>query len=185
MVSVFRMHDREKFNVHIYATTGSDNSNYRQNIEQNADVFRDFSSSSVQAMVEQVVADKIHILINLGGYTKGARNELFAARPSPIQVSLMGYAGTSGACVFLPFQITVLLKFPPAWCDYLIADAHAAPATAFAPYRQAIRQKEGKETSRMQDGFTETDLESDITEENADPESLSLDWALYVLNRVM
>ena len=30
--------------------------------------------------------DGIHILINMNGYTKGARNEIFALRPAPIQV---------------------------------------------------------------------------------------------------
>ncbi len=30
--------------------------------------------------------DGIHILINLNGYTKGARNEIFALQPAPVQV---------------------------------------------------------------------------------------------------
>ncbi len=30
--------------------------------------------------------DGIHILINLNGYTKGAKNEIFALKPAPIQV---------------------------------------------------------------------------------------------------
>jgi predicted O-linked N-acetylglucosamine transferase (SPINDLY family) len=47
--------------------------------------------------VEQITEDKIHILVNLGGYTKAARNDIFATRPCPVQVSLMGYAATSGA----------------------------------------------------------------------------------------
>ena len=33
-------------------------------------------------------------IINLNGYTKGARNEVFVVRPAPIVVSLMGFAGT-------------------------------------------------------------------------------------------
>ena len=28
----------------------------------------------------------IHILVNMNGYTKGARNEIFAVRPAPFQV---------------------------------------------------------------------------------------------------
>ena len=36
---------------------------------------------------DRIYADGIHILINMNGYTKGARNELFALRPAPIQVS--------------------------------------------------------------------------------------------------
>ncbi len=41
--------------------------------------------------------DEIHVLINLNGYTKGARNEIFALQPAPIQVS-------SRAIVLLPYM---------------------------------------------------------------------------------
>lgn len=37
------------------------------------------------------------LVVNLGGYTKGARNDIFAARPSPVQLQLMGFAGTLAA----------------------------------------------------------------------------------------
>jgi protein O-GlcNAc transferase len=47
----------------------------------------------------------------MNGYTKGARNEIFALRPSPIQVMWLGYPGTSGA----PFM------------DYIITDAQTSP----------------------------------------------------------
>lgn len=36
-------------------------------------------------------------VVNLGGYTKGARNDIFAARPCPVQMQCMGYAGTLSA----------------------------------------------------------------------------------------
>jgi hypothetical protein len=35
---------------------------------------------------DRIHADGIHILVNMNGYTKGARNEIFALRPAPIQV---------------------------------------------------------------------------------------------------
>lgn len=35
---------------------------------------------------DRIHQDGIHILVNMNGYTKGARNELFALRPAPIQV---------------------------------------------------------------------------------------------------
>ena len=35
----------------------------------------------------RIHADGIHILVNMNGYTIGARNELFALRPAPIQVN--------------------------------------------------------------------------------------------------
>jgi predicted O-linked N-acetylglucosamine transferase (SPINDLY family) len=36
----------------------------------------------------KIVHDEIHVLVNLSGYTKGARNEVFAARPAPVQMRI-------------------------------------------------------------------------------------------------
>ncbi|GFH28984.1 putative UDP-N-acetylglucosamine-peptide N-acetylglucosaminyltransferase SEC, partial [Haematococcus lacustris] len=49
-------------------------------------------------------ADGLHLAINLNGYTKGARNEIFAFMPAPVQASYMGFPATSGAD-FLPWII--------------------------------------------------------------------------------
>ena len=38
---------------------------------------------------DRINADGIHVLVNMNGYTKGARNEIFALRPAPIQVFLV------------------------------------------------------------------------------------------------
>ena len=37
---------------------------------------------------DRIYRDGIQILINMNGYTKGARNEIFALKPAPIQVSI-------------------------------------------------------------------------------------------------
>lgn len=56
--------------------------------------------------------DKIHILVNMNGFTKGARNEIFALRPAPIQVLWLGYPGTSGAS-YIDYIITDKICSPP------------------------------------------------------------------------
>ena len=122
MQSVFGMHDRTRVKAFCYATTTSDGSVHRQQIEREAPAFYDASSWSAEDLVKQIVRDRIHILINLNGYTRGARNEIFAARPSPIQMSFMGFAGTLGA----------------EWCDYLLADKIAIPPSTLRPYRQNV-----------------------------------------------
>lgn len=58
-------------------------------------------------------ADGIHIAINLNGYTKGARNEIFALLPAPVQTSYMGFPATTGAS-FLPYLITDKVG---GWCQ--------------------------------------------------------------------
>jgi hypothetical protein len=119
MQSVFGFHDPSRAKAFCYATTPSDRSVHRQQIEREAPVFYDASNWSSHQLVEQIVADNIHILVNLNGYTRGARNEIFAARPAPIQMSFMGFAGTLGA----------------EWCDYLLADATAIPEQTLRPWR--------------------------------------------------
>ena len=119
MQSVFGFHDRNRVKAFCYATTASDGSVHRQQIEREAPVFHDASLWSIDRLVNQVVSDGIHILINLNGYTRGAKNEVFAARPVPVQMSFMGFAGTLGA----------------EWCDYLLADTIAVPPQTLRPWR--------------------------------------------------
>ncbi|KAF2197654.1 hypothetical protein GQ43DRAFT_475249 [Delitschia confertaspora ATCC 74209] len=122
MQSVFGLHNPQKVTAYCYATTASDGSVHRQQIEREAPVFHDASSWPAERLVEQIVRDGIHILINLNGYTRGARNEVFAARPTPIQMSFMGFAGTLGA----------------EWCDYLLADDTAVPPDVLRNWRRNI-----------------------------------------------
>jgi len=49
------------------------------------------------AAQDLVVDQKIDIAIDLNGHTAGARTGLFSKKIAPIQVSYLGYAGTSGA----------------------------------------------------------------------------------------
>lgn len=122
MQSVFGMHDLGRVKAYCYATTASDNSIHRQQIQNEAPVFHDASSWSAERLVNQIVQDGIHILVNLNGYTRGARNEVFAARPAPIQMSFMGFASTLGA----------------EWCDYLLADETAVPVDTLRPWRRNV-----------------------------------------------
>lgn len=119
MQSVFGLHDVAKVHAVCYATTPSDKSVHRLQIEREAPQFWDASSWSSQQLVHQIVQDGIHVLVNLNGYTRGARNDVFAARPAPIQMSFMGFAGTLGA----------------EWCDYILADATAIPPETLRPWR--------------------------------------------------
>ncbi|TVY85543.1 putative UDP-N-acetylglucosamine--peptide N-acetylglucosaminyltransferase SEC [Lachnellula suecica] len=122
MQSVFGFHNPSRARAFCYATTASDNSVHRQQIEREAPVFRDVSTWSADRLVQQIVQDEIHILVNLNGYTRGARNEVFAARPAPIQMSFMGFAGTLGA----------------EWCDYILADETAIPPDTLRPWRRNL-----------------------------------------------
>ncbi|KAM5462839.1 hypothetical protein MauCBS54593_007820 [Microsporum audouinii] len=123
MQSVFGLHNPSRVKAICYATSASDNSIHRQQIQREAPVFRDVSSWSVDRLVDQIVRDGVHILVNLNGYTRGARNEVFAARPAPIHMSFMGFAGSLGA----------------EWSDYILADELSIPPSTLAPRGQTPR----------------------------------------------
>ena len=122
MQSVFGLHSPSSVRAVCYATTSSDSSIHRRQIEREAPVFYDASSWSAERLVKQIVKDEIHVLVNLNGYTRGARNEVFAARPAPIHMSFMGFAGTLGA----------------EWSDYVLADEISVPSETLCPWRRNV-----------------------------------------------
>lgn len=152
MKSVFRLHDRDRFCIFLYATSPSDGSVFRLHFEQGDFNFLDVSSWSNVDIVNRIEEDHIHILVDLGGYTRGARNEIFAARPSPVQVSLMGYAGTLAA----------------SWCDYLVCDTITCPVDLFARV-QAYRKRSLNRCCQNSDSGVSVG-------EEGDPESSFPDW---------
>ena len=104
--------------VFCYALSPDDGSAFRRRISSSLpDPQRHFVdlSSSADASVGDAAArihrDGIHILVNMNGYTRGAKNEIFALRPAPLQVLWLGYPGTMGA----------------DWIDYLVTDAQSTP----------------------------------------------------------
>ena len=67
---------------------------------------------SDERLARRVRDDGIDVLVDLSGYTAGHRLAAFALRPAPLQLSWLGYWGTTG----LPFV------------DAVIADWHCVPA---------------------------------------------------------
>lgn len=59
--------------VHCYALSPSDGSEWRQRIEAETEHFLDVSAWSVPDIAGKLSADGIQVCINLNGYTKGAR----------------------------------------------------------------------------------------------------------------
>jgi protein O-GlcNAc transferase len=111
MAGLFKHHDRKHFKVYAYSTGEDDNSEYRKRIQQDCDKFVDIRDINHLDAAQLIYHDKVDILIDLMGYTRGGRVEIAALRPAPIQVRYMGMAGTTGAAFF----------------DYLIADQTVVP----------------------------------------------------------
>src|SRR3984957_16813784 len=122
VAGVFAGHDRSQFEVTGISIGPDDGSEIRRRLERSFDSFIDAAALDADALANRIREQEIDILIDLNGYTQGARTELFARRPAPVQVSYLGYPGTMGA----------------DYIDYIIADPTLVPAPALAGYAEKI-----------------------------------------------
>jgi protein O-GlcNAc transferase len=111
LAPLIERHDRARFQVIGIATGLSDDSAIRARLMKGFDRFHDFAALNSDEIARRLREMEIDIAIDLGGHTGLTRLQIFAHRPAPVQVSWLGYPGTTGA----PF------------IDYLIADKIVAP----------------------------------------------------------
>ena len=105
-------HDRRAFEVFAYALGPDDPGRVRRRILRACDHVVDLHGMSDRAAAQRIYDDRIDVLVDLTGPTTGARLDILALRPAPVQVSLLGWPGTTGLdCI-----------------DYVIGDALLTPA---------------------------------------------------------
>lgn len=127
MAQVLERHDRSRFEVFVYSHGRSDGSAMRQRIEGAAEHFADLQASSIADMAHRIRDDEIDILVDLKGYTQHSRPPLFAMRAAPVQVSYLGFPGTTGA----------------DYIDYVIGDPVVTPLEHAPFYSEKIAQLPG------------------------------------------
>jgi len=123
MQSVPGLHDTTRIEVFCYGLSPNDGTSFRQKVHAEAEHFVDLSKYPCNGdAADKINSDGIHILINMNGYTKGARNEIFALRPAPLQVMWLGYPGTSGA----------------EYMDYIVTDSVTSPLELAEQYSEKL-----------------------------------------------
>ena len=111
MRGLFRLHDRKRFEIYLYALCKDDNSDYYRQIKADADQFIDLTGMTNTDAGSRIHRDGVHVLIDLMGYTSYARSEIFALQPAPVQASYLGYPGTMGAS-FISYIIVDPIVLP-------------------------------------------------------------------------
>lgn len=125
--SLFARHDRAKVTVHAFSLLEHPDSEYTGTLRAGADTWDELQPLGDREAAERIAAREIDVLVDLAGHTKGNRLELFAWRPAPVQVTWLGYPGTTGC----------------ADIDWLLADAQLIPATEEAAFTEKILRLPG------------------------------------------
>lgn len=108
VTELLELHDRAQFEVYAYSYGPRDDGAMRQRIISAVDHFVDIAWKPDDLAVERIRSDGIDILVDLKGYTVGDRLGIMARRASPVQITWLGYPGTTGT----------------AFIDCLIADPY-------------------------------------------------------------
>ena len=107
---LFEMHNKEQFDIYVYSLNSVEDE-LTGELKRNVNVFRNISDISDEKAASIAREDSLDIAIDLMGYTKKRGLSIFSLRVAPIQISYLGYPGTTGS----------------DGIDYLIADKVVIP----------------------------------------------------------
>ena len=100
LMGVFREHDKNQIEFACYSYGEDDDSDWRKKLIEYSDAFIDVSKQSDYEVAQKIYNADIDILVDLKGHTQDSRLGICAYRPAPIQVTHLGFPGTSGADFF-------------------------------------------------------------------------------------
>ena len=111
MVELFELHDRDRFEIYGFCWSREDGTPLRERVIEAMDRFVRIAGMSDQEAADCIRGHEIDILIDLHGITDGTRPLILSFRPAPVQLTYLGFPGTTGS----------------PWIDYVIADKYLIP----------------------------------------------------------
>jgi len=114
-------HDRGQVEVRCYASVASPDGTTAR-LQAMADAWVPVQAMSDEQVARKIREDQVDILVELGGHTEESRLPVLAQRPAPVQISWLGYPGTTG--------LTEV--------DYRLTDGQADPESAAPFYTERL-----------------------------------------------
>lgn len=121
MLPLLANHDHESFAIHCYSNRPESDS-VTERIKAYADSWSEIAGRSDDDVADQIRADGIDILVDLTLHMGRNRLMVFARRPAPVQVSWLGYPGTTGLSA-IDYRLTDPYLDPPGQHDEVYAEA--------------------------------------------------------------
>lgn len=116
--------DRDRFELYLYSGGPDDGSELCRRVRATAHCLQEMAEWTNEQLAQQIEADQIAVLVDMKGYTMHTRIDVMACRAAPVQVSWLGYPGTTGA----------------ACIDYVIGDPFVTPLESQCDYTERIAQ---------------------------------------------
>ena len=124
MMQMLESHDRSCFEVFMLSAGPQDGSDTQIRVRASCEHFEELRGRSFESMAVRINELKIDILVDLKGATYDTLLSVLAHRPAPLQVTWLGFPGSTGA----------------PYIDYVIGDPIVTPLEHAAHFSEKIAQ---------------------------------------------
>jgi predicted O-linked N-acetylglucosamine transferase (SPINDLY family) len=144
-------HDRDYFEVYCYSDVACPD-DITTRFMMSADVWIDCTSCTHDELAERIRWDKIDILVDLAGHTRGNRLPVFAKKPAPVQIAWLGYPNTTGLHT-MDYRITDSIADPPGEADRMHSEKLIRLPDGFICYSAPLGVPEVSALPARSNGF--------------------------------
>ncbi len=131
VLPVLRNHDRAAFEVFCYSDSTAAGDEVTRQVRLCADHFRRTGDLHDEGLARAIRHDGIDVLVELTGHIGGGRLLALARRPAPVQVSYVGYQGTTGVAA-VDHVLTDDFTDPPGADRFYVERPWRLPTAFFA-----------------------------------------------------
>ena len=151
LLPILEQRDRSAFDVIAYSNTEQPDE-ITERLRGLCDGWHDIRGLSDDQVAALIREDRIDILIDLAGHTKGNRLPVFGRKPAPVQMTYLGYAGTTGLST-VDYRITDDLSDPPGATDSYYTEKLIRLSSPFLCYRPPEEAPEVVDPPALKQGF--------------------------------
>jgi len=117
LIGVLELHSKCEFEITAFTYGKESNDRIRQRVKNCVDNYVDLNNLDDEAAARLVNEQEVDIAVDLNGYTLNNRFGIFSFRPAPVQISFLGYPGTTGAD-YMDYIVADQVLIPPSSQKY-------------------------------------------------------------------
>ena len=81
LAALMQHHRLERFLIHVYSTAKHEDNSVMQRVKRAAHTLVEVEQQQTQKTADRIAAARVHILVDLNGYTKHERSDIFSLKP--------------------------------------------------------------------------------------------------------
>lgn len=148
---IIENHNKSEYEIYCYSDASIEDE-ITENIKQMSDGWRKVLGKNNDELITLVTQDKIDILVDLTGYTKGNRMAFFTNRVAPVQVSYLGYPASTGL-TSMDYYVTDELCDPIGESDQYYVEKLVRIPNSFFTYKPPGELSDVSELPAIKNGY--------------------------------